>query len=252
MGARKALQRTIERETTAGLSCEAQQRREPSMSPIQRPSLMRKGLSAKSDCLSSFERCFKDETHCWASQAEHRKFSSVLFLAKLARRLGARPCSYSLHNSSRHSQRRLWLASGKANRPLFERRSDMTGGHGRFRGAAVLGIVLLSAIAAVVAYNVGVSHGLAQQLAAQGGSAAALSIPLRLVSAVGIWIRVPGPLLRADLVRVCYGAFSGAGGGVMATTQGGRACRPHSRNGIVGRTNGLKENRPADDPGRRG
>jgi len=30
----------------------------------------------------------------------------------------------------------------------------MTGGH-RFRGSAVLGIVLLSAIAAIVAYNVG-------------------------------------------------------------------------------------------------
>ena len=44
----------------------------------------------------------------------------------------------------------------------------MNGHHARFRGAAVLSVVLLSTIAAVVAYNLGVSHGLAQQLVAQG------------------------------------------------------------------------------------
>jgi hypothetical protein len=44
----------------------------------------------------------------------------------------------------------------------------MKGQNPGFRGAAFLGILLLSAIAAVVAYNIGVSHGLAQQLAAQG------------------------------------------------------------------------------------
>src|SRR5262249_3355964 len=39
-----------------------------------------------SDCLSSFERCFKDETRFRACQAEHHFFSSVFFLAKRARR----------------------------------------------------------------------------------------------------------------------------------------------------------------------
>ena len=47
----------------------------------------------------------------------------------------------------------------------------------RFRGAAVLVILLFSAIAAIVAYNVGFSHGLTQQLVAQGGQVPALLYP---------------------------------------------------------------------------
>ena len=53
----------------------------------------------------------------------------------------------------------------------------MNGHRSQFRGFAILGVVLLSVLVGVAAYDAGVSHGVAQQLAAQGGQAAAPAAP---------------------------------------------------------------------------
>ena len=46
----------------------------------------------------------------------------------------------------------------------------MTEYRGRHRGAIVLAVVLLSALTGVVAYNIGLSHGLAQTVGAQAAA----------------------------------------------------------------------------------
>jgi hypothetical protein len=59
---------------------------------------------------------------------------------------------------------------GTAIGAAFEEVRVMNEGRRRLGGgAAVLGILLLTVLAAVVAYNVGVSHGAAQQFVAQAG-----------------------------------------------------------------------------------
>ena len=125
----------------------------------------------------------------------------------------------------------------------------MNGQHPRFRGAAVLGVLLLSAIAAVIAYNVGVSHGLAQQMVAQGAQLPAYPYPygwyrpwgfgFPVLFVVLIWfVLLRGLLWRG---RWRHGYDPGWHGVPPAFDEWHR--RAHER---------LKENPSADDPGRRG
>lgn len=124
-------------------------------------------------------------------------------------------------------------------------------GHSRFRGAALLAVVLLSAIAAVVGYNIGVSHGVAQQLAAQGAQLPGypyaygwyrpwgfgFGFPIFFLALVWLVI-VRGLLWRR---RWHPGYYAGWHGVPPAFEEWHR--RAHER---------LKEQPSADDPGRRG
>ena len=124
-------------------------------------------------------------------------------------------------------------------------------GH-RFRGAAVIGIVLLSAIAAVAAYNVGFSHGVAQQLVTQGGQLPAVLYPygwyrpwgfgfgFPILFFVLLWFLVARALFWRRRWHHGYG-YPGWGGVPPAFDEWHR--RAHER---------LKEEKPADDSGRRG
>ena len=124
-------------------------------------------------------------------------------------------------------------------------------GH-RFRGAAVAGILLLTAIAAIVGYNVGFSHGLAQQLAAQGGQFPAYPYPYGLYRPWGFgfgfpilffilfWFVVARAFFWRRRWRHAYG-YPGWQSVPPAFDEWHR--RAHER---------LKEEKPADDPGRRG
>jgi ABC-type Fe3+ transport system permease subunit len=127
----------------------------------------------------------------------------------------------------------------------------MKGQHSGFRGAAFLGILLLSAIAAVVAYNIGVSHGLAQQLAAQGAQLPPYPYPygwyrpwgfgfgFPILFFVLIWLVAVRGLFWGRRWR--HGYYAGGYGVPPAFEEWHR--QAHDR---------LKENRPADDPGSRG
>ena len=124
-------------------------------------------------------------------------------------------------------------------------------GSGWFRGAVFLGILLLSATAAVVAYNIGVSHGLAQQLAAQGTQLPPYPYPygwyrpwgfgfgFPILFFVLIWLVVVRGLFWGRRWR--HGYYAGGHGVPPAFEEWHR--RAHDR---------LKENRPADDSGSRG
>jgi hypothetical protein len=123
--------------------------------------------------------------------------------------------------------------------------------HGRrFRGAAVIGVVLLSAIAAVVAYNVGFSHGLAQQLVAQGGQVPAFPYWYRpwgfgfgfpILFFILFWLVLARALFWGRRWHHGYGSYPGWRGVPPAFEEWHR--QAHER---------LKEQKPADDPGRRG
>ena len=125
----------------------------------------------------------------------------------------------------------------------------MKGQHSGFRGAALLGILLLTAIAAVVAYNIGVSHGLAQQVAAQGAQLPPYPYPygwyrpwgfgFPILLFVLIWLVVGRSLLWGRRWR--HGYYAGGYGVPPAFEEWHR--QAHDR---------LKENRPADDSGSRG
>ncbi|HEX7793057.1 MAG TPA: hypothetical protein VF456_01840 [Vicinamibacterales bacterium] len=121
-------------------------------------------------------------------------------------------------------------------------------GH-RFRGAALIGVVLVSAIAAVVAYNVGLSHGLTQQLVTQGGQVPAVLYPYRpwgfgfgfpILLFVLLWFVVARALFWRR--RWHYGYGDPAWRGVPPAFDEWHR-RAHER---------LKEEKPADDSGRRG
>jgi hypothetical protein len=173
-------------------------------------------------------------------------FFSFLF-GQTSGALAAMKCSYSLHNSFRHSNGR----PGQLRWPLLKGEKLMNGHYPRFRGAAVLGVLLLSVVAAVVAYNLGVSHGLAQQMVAQGAQLPAYPYPYG-------WYRPWGfgfgfPILFFVLIwfvllrglfwgrRWRHGYYPGWQGVPPAFDEWHR--QAHER---------LKENRSADDPGRRG
>ena len=127
----------------------------------------------------------------------------------------------------------------------------MKGQHSGFRGAAFLGILILTAIAAVVAYNIGVSHGLAQQLAAQGAQLPPYPYPygwyrpwgfgfgFPILFFVLIWLVVARGLFWGRRWR--HGYYAGGYGVPAAFEEWHR--QAHDR---------LKENRPADDSGSRG
>ena len=125
-------------------------------------------------------------------------------------------------------------------------------GHRRwFRGATVLAILLLSALAAVIAYNLGVSHGLAQQIAAQGGQ-------LPPYGPYG-WYRPWGfgfgfPILFFVLIWfvVMRGVFWGGRWRRGYYDGGWRGVPPVFDEWHRQAHEHLKEDRPADDPGRRG
>lgn len=124
-------------------------------------------------------------------------------------------------------------------------------GH-RFRGVVVAGVVLLSAIAAIVAYNIGFSHGLAQQLVAQGGQVPAVLYPYGWYRPWGFGFGFPillFILLWFVLARALfwrrrwhYGYGHPAWRGVPPAFDEWHR-RAHER---------LKEEKPADDSGRRG
>ncbi len=124
-------------------------------------------------------------------------------------------------------------------------------GH-RFRGAAVLGVLLLSAVAAIVAYNLGFSHGLTQQLVAQGGQIPAYPYPygwyrpwgfgfgFPILFFILFWFVLARALFWRRRWHYGYGypAFRGV---PPAFDEWHR--QAHER---------LKEEKPADDSGRRG
>ena len=129
----------------------------------------------------------------------------------------------------------------------------MNGERSRFRGAAVLGVLLLSAVAAIVAYNIGVSHGLAQQMVAQGAQVPPYPYPYPYG-----WYRPWGfglgfpifffALFWLVLVRSLFwgrswrrGYYAGWHGAPPAFDEWHR--QAHER---------LKEHRPADDSASRG
>jgi hypothetical protein len=124
-------------------------------------------------------------------------------------------------------------------------------GH-RFRGAAVVGVVLLSAIAAIVAYNIGFSHGLAQQLVAQAGQVPAYPYPYGWYRPWGFGFGFPTlffillwlVLARALFWRRRWHPGSGSPGwqSIQPSFDEWHR-RAHER---------LKEEKPADDSGRRG
>jgi hypothetical protein len=119
----------------------------------------------------------------------------------------------------------------------------------RYRGAFVLAALVLSAIAGIVAYNIGLSHGLAQSMAAQGTTIPPyaygwyrpwgfgfgfpfLFVLLWFVVLRGLWWG--GPRWRHRYYAGPYGAAS-------AFDEWHR--QAHER---------MKESPSADDPGRRG
>jgi len=119
----------------------------------------------------------------------------------------------------------------------------------RFRSAVWLGVLLLSVITAIVAYNMGVSHGLAQQLAAQGTQLPPYPYPygwyrpwgfgFPLLFFVLIWLVIGRSLFWGRRWRHGYYA---SGHSVPPAFEDWHR-RAHER---------LKENQPANDSGRRG
>lgn len=120
----------------------------------------------------------------------------------------------------------------------------------RFRGMAVLGILLLSAIAAIVAYNIGFSHGLAQQLA-QSGQVPAFPFPyyrpwgfgfgFPILFFILFWFVLVRALFWRRRWHPGYGYPAWRSGLPQAFEEWHR--QAHER---------LKEEKPADDSGRRG
>ena len=134
----------------------------------------------------------------------------------------------------------------------------MNGNNSRVRGVAIVAVLLLSAIAAVVAYNVGVSHGVAQQVvaqAAQGSQGAQPLAPYGYPYPYG-WYRPWGfgffPILFFALLW--FGLMRGLvwGGRWRACAGGWRGVPPAFDEWHRQAHERLKEHPPADDPGRRG
>jgi hypothetical protein len=122
--------------------------------------------------------------------------------------------------------------------------------HSRFRGGALLGLVLVTAVTGLIAYNIGVSHGLAQQMITQGAQLPPYPYPYGWYRPWGFGFGFPLlflALLWFGLLRAFWwrrrwhhGYYAGWQG-VRAFDEWHR--QAHER---------LKEDRPADDPGRRG
>ena len=120
----------------------------------------------------------------------------------------------------------------------------------RFRAAAVLMVVLLSTVAAIVAYNLGFSHGLAQQLAAQGGQVPpypygwyrpwGFGLGFPILFFILLWFVLARAFFWGRRWHYGYGHPAWRGVPPMFDEWHRRA---HER---------LKEEKPADDSGRRG
>ena len=122
----------------------------------------------------------------------------------------------------------------------------------RFRVAAVLMVVLLSTVVAIVAYNLGFSHGLAQQLVAQAGQVPPYLYPygwykpwgfgfgFSILFFILLWFVLARAFFWGRRWRYGYGHLAWRGVPPMFDEWHRRA---HEQ---------LKGEEPADDSGRRG